>query len=93
MVVGTSARRKPCSAAEIINSEAWYWGCSSLTAAVTSERIARIPQAGSVMRWRTSRLISAPNTSTPRWRTLSVVSSAPSRRDPETKSAFPSRIG
>ena len=40
MVVGTSPRRKPCSAAEIISSEAWYWGCSSTTAAVTSETTA-----------------------------------------------------
>ena len=52
-----------------------------------------MPQAGSVIRWRTSTLISAPNTSTPRCRTLSVVSSAPRRREPETKSARLSRIG
>ena len=52
-----------------------------------------MPHAGSVIRWRTITLIRAPNTSTPRWRTLSVVSSAPSRREPETKSARSSRIG
>ena len=52
-----------------------------------------MPHAGSVIRWRTITLIRAPNTSTPRCRTLSVVSSAPRRREPETKSARLSRIG
>ena len=46
-----------------------------------------------MIRWRTSTEISAPNTSTPAWRVASVVSSVPRRREPETKSALPSRIG
>ena len=93
-MVGTSASRKPCSAALIISSEAWYWGCSRITAAVTSGRIARSPQAGSVIAVADHQADQiAPNTITPACRTLSVVSSLPSRREPETKSALPSRIG
>ena len=37
--------------------------------------------------------MSAPNTITPAWRVVSVVSSLPRRRLPETKSALSSRMG
>jgi hypothetical protein len=42
---------------------------------------------------RTSTEISAANTITPAWRVASVVSSVPRRREPDTKSARPDRIG
>ena len=93
MVVATSTIRKPFIAVAISSSEVWYCVCSSLTVRGITVRKARMPDAGSVMRWRSSRLISPPKKITPAWRTGSVVSSVPSRREPLTKSARPDMIG
>src|ERR1700744_2235105 len=77
----------------ISSSDAWYCGWDSCTAPVTSDRMARIPNVVSEIRWLVSRLIEAAKNRTPAWRTRSWVSSLPSRRGPVTKSACPGRVG
>ena len=77
----------------ISSSAAWYCGCSSWTAPVTSARIARSPNEVSVIRWPVSTLMVSANTRTPSLRTGSLVSSLPMVREPVTKSASPARIG
>ena len=69
------------------SSDAWYWGWSSTTSAVTSALMARIPHDGSVTFWRTNTVMSPAKSTTPRLRTASLLVVEPSRRDPETKSA------
>jgi hypothetical protein len=75
------------------SSDAWYWGCASSTAPVTSARIARRPNVVSLIFWPVSVLIASAKNRTPALRTGSLVSSLPSRREPVTKSASPARIG
>ena len=50
IVAGTSTTRKPREITPISSSDDWYCGCFSVTAAVTSARIARRPNEVSVMR-------------------------------------------
>src|ERR1022692_4408300 len=77
----------------IRSSAAWYCGCSSRTAPVTSARMARSPKVVSLIRWPVSALMVTAKTRTPSLRTGSLLSSLPSLRDPVTKSASPARIG
>ena len=93
MVAGTSSTRYPCVMTPISSSDAWYCGCSSWTAPVTSARIARRPNVVSLIRCPVSRLTSEAKNRTPARRTGSLVSSLPIRRDPVTKSALPSMTG
>jgi len=65
IVVATSITRKPIIAVPINSSELWYCDCSSVTDSLTFALIPRTPQAGSVIRWRSSRLTSAPKKITP----------------------------
>src|SRR3981081_1621268 len=50
MVIGTSTNRNPFATASMSNSDAWYCGCRSVTASVTSTVMARKPDDVSVMR-------------------------------------------
>ena len=77
----------------ISSSEAWYWGCESWTAPVTSARMARRPNVVSVIFWPVSALMVAAKNRTPACRIGSLVSSLPSRREPVTKSAAPATTG
>jgi hypothetical protein len=51
MTPGRSVTRNPRRAAPTSSSAAWNWGWCNGTSAGTSERIARSPKDGSVMRW------------------------------------------
>lgn len=93
MVAGTSFTLYPCVITPISSSEAWYWGWESWTAPVTSARMARSPKVVSEIFWPVSTLMAAAKKRTPAWRTGSLVSSLPSRRDPVTKSASPAMTG
>jgi hypothetical protein len=56
------------------NSDDWYCGCSSRTAPVTSDRMARRPNEESVMRCLVSMLMLTAKTQVPSVRTGSLVS-------------------
>ena len=77
----------------ISSSDAWYCGCSSRTAPVTSARMARSPNVVSLIFCPVSRLSVPAKNSTPVLRIMSLVSWLPSRRDPVTKSASPATTG
>jgi hypothetical protein len=93
IVAGTSATRNPCVSTAMSSSDDWYCGCSRLTAAVTSARMARRPNEESVMRCPVSVLMVTAKTQVPRRRTGSLVSWLPSLRDPVAKSASPAATG
>ena len=90
---GTSTTLYPCVITPMSSSAAWYCGCSSRTAPVTSERIARSPNVVSLICCPVSALMTIAKTRTPSLRTGSLVSSLPIVREPVTKSAWPARIG
>ncbi len=93
MVAGTSATLYPWVMTPISNSEAWYCGCSSRTAPVTSARMARSPKVVSLIFCLVSMLIVLAKNRTPLRRIMSLVSWLPSRREPVTKSASPATTG
>ncbi len=93
MVAGTSATLYPWVMTPISSSDAWYCGCSSRTAAVTSARMARSPNVVSLIFCPVSTLSVMAKNRTPARRIRSLVSWLPSRREPVTKSASPATTG
>jgi hypothetical protein len=93
IVIGNSTTRAPIASAPSNNSDDWYCGSRNVTAVASSARMARNPNDVSVSFCRVRIDASTAKTRTPTHRSRLSASSAPSRRDPVTKSARSSRIG